>query len=339
MKAIVNTHYGGPEVTSITTLPDPVPAEGEVLVRVAAGALNPVDLRIRKGDFKSFMHRDFPFVAGSELSGEVIALGTGVTSFSIGDKVIARVGDGADQTGALAELVTLPASFCARAPSGVPLVDAAGLPLAGLTAEQVLDALGVKSGDRVLITAGAGGVGLFAIQLAKLRGAHVTTTASSAGDSLVRSAGADDVIDYKTTKLSEVAAKFDKIFDCAGGDTAAILDLVGVAAPDGKIISISGTPTPSMLSALDLPSWKHYLFAGALWLQSRTVRNAATAKNVTYDFMFMHIDGKQLQQLSDYVAAGKLHLHIDSHFKFASYKEAFARQESKRAKGKIIVEM
>lgn len=334
MQAIANSGYGGAEVTSIIELPVPTPAEGEVQIRVAGGGLNPVDLRLREGALKALLPLPLPFVVGNELSGEISALGAGVTSLAVGDKVIVRVSK-TGGTGAFSQYVVQPANLVARAPTNISLVDAAGLPLAGLTALQVLDKLGVKAGDKVLITAGAGGVGLLAIQLAKIRGAHVTTTASSAGEELVRSVGADVVVDYKTTKLADLDTKFTQVFDCAGGD---MTDVLAATADNGRVITIAGTPTPSMLDSFDLPSWKRYLVSGAIWLQSRSVRNAASARGIAYEFLFMRPDGPELQQLSDYVTAGKLRVVIDSTFKFADYADALARLESKRSKGKVVIE-
>jgi len=334
-KAIAYTAYGGPEVTQIIDVEIPTPAADEVLIKTAGGGLNPIDYRTRNGDVALLMPQTLPLIAGNELSGEVTALGEGVTNFAVGDNVIVRTGKGTEARGTLAQFVALPARIVAKAPTGIPLTEAAGIPLAGLTALQVLDYLDVKAGDNVLITAGAGGVGLFAIQLAKVRGAHVTTTASTAGEELVRSVGADRVIDYKTTKLADIGTKFDKVFDCAGGD---MVDVIAATADNGSLATIAGVPVPSMLAAFELPFWKSYLVSGVLWLKSRQVRNLTYERNIKYEFFWMRPDGADLQKLSDLVTEGKLRVIIDSSYKFDDFAQAFARLESKRSKGKVVIE-
>ncbi|KAK1922923.1 chaperonin 10-like protein [Papiliotrema laurentii] len=336
MRAVVFTRYGGPEVTQVSTsVPVPQPKKGEVQVRVAAGGLNPIDWHQRAGELKAIMPYKLPVVAGNEFSGEVSLLGEDVTGFAIGDKVICRVRQ--DQMGGLGEYVVMPASLLAKAPTSIPLTDAAGLPLAGLTALQSLDTLDVKAGDRILITGGAGGVGLFGIQLAKIRGAHVTTTASDEGKPYVLKAGADEVINYKTQKLSELSEKFTKVFDAAGGDEALVHEVIPATAEGGHIVSIAGAMTPGLFDSF-LPGWKAMLVNFGLGLKSRKVRNAAAARKVNYQYIFMRPDGTQLQHLANLIDEGKLVINIDSRFKVADYAKAYERLESGRSKGKIIIE-
>lgn len=335
MQAVAYTRYGGPEVTEIVSLPIPTPGAGEVLVRVAAGGLNPVDKHQRAGTFKAFMPFTFPAIAGNEFSGVVTALGDGVTRFAVGDPVICRVTK--TDMRALAEYTVMPADICAKAPTSVPLTEAAGLPLAGLTAEQCLDHLDVKAGDRVLVTGGAGGVGQFAIQLAKLRGAHVSTTASDAGKPYVLKAGADEVINYHTTKLVDLPEKFDKVLDAAGGDEALAHDVAPAVKEGGRIISIAGPPTPGCLDAF-LSWWMAPVINVLLWTKSRALVNAAAAHGVEYKYIFMVPDGDQLARLASLVDEGNLAVNIDSRFKMADFKQAFERLESGRSKGKIVIE-
>lgn len=335
MQAIAYKAYGGPEVTEILSLPIPTPNAGEVQVRVAAGGLNPVDKHQRSGTFKSIIPYTFPAVAGNEFSGVVTVLGDGVTKFAIGDKVVCRVKKTA--MGGLGEYTVMAADIVSKAPTSIPLVDAAGLPLAGLTAEQCLDALEVKAGDRLLVTGGAGGVGQYAIQLAKLRGAHVSTTASDAGKPYVLKAGADEVINYHTTKLVDLPEKFDKVLDAAGGDDALLNDVVPAVQKGGHIISVAGPPTPGCLDEY-LSWWMAPIINFAIWMKSRTLVNAAAALGVEYKYIFMTPDGVQLQHLVNLVDQGKLVVNIDSRFKMADYVQAFERLESGRSKGKIVVE-
>lgn len=220
-------------MTQICSFPIPLPKKGEVQVRVAASGLNPIDWHQRGGEFKYITPWTMPVIAGNEFSGTVAVIGDNVAKFAVGDRVVCRTTKSAME--GLGEYVVMPASLVAKAPTTVDLVGAAGLPLAGLTAQQALETL-VKAGDRILITGGAGGVGLFAIQLAKIRGAHVTTTASDAGKPYVLKAGADTVIDYRNQKLADLPEKFVKVFDVAGGEEALINDVIPAVAQGGHIV-------------------------------------------------------------------------------------------------------
>ncbi|GFZ48027.1 hypothetical protein JCM24511_05775 [Saitozyma sp. JCM 24511] len=336
MKAIANTAYGGPSVTKILDVPIPIPAPGEVLIRVTAGGLNPIDYVQREGVFKFVTPMTLPFIAGNELSGTITALGEGVTSFTVGERVIARVDKG--KLGALAEYSAVNATIVAKAPSSVSLRDGAGLPLAGLTALQVLDKLEIKTGDRLLVTGGAGGVGLFAIPLAKLRGAHVTTTASPAGEALVKKAGADVVINYKAQKLSDAGERFDKVFDLVGeGEGNGLSEVFAMTNPGGIVITVAGSPTPGALDSF-VSGWRRFVINALLGFKSRTTRNQAVAAGVRYEFLFMRPDGPQLQQLADMVDSGELEIVVDSTFGLEDYAEAFERLESRRSKGKVLIE-
>lgn len=337
MQGVAYTRYGGPEVTEIATVPTPTPAAGQVLVRVAAGGLNPVDAIQRSGQFKMIMPYTFPVVAGNEFSGTVTQLGDGVTNFAVGDNVYARVGK--TELGGLGQYIAIDAKLVARAPTTISLPHAAGIPLAGLTAEQALEKLDVKEGDNVLITAGAGGVGLLAIQLAKIRGATVTTTASPAGEVLVRRVGADEVVNYKTTKLASLGRVFDKVFDCAGPDDAeALADVFAATKEGGSVVTIAGPPTPGLFSDYTA-GIKGWIINTVIGWKSRTTINNAHAAGVSYEFMFMRPDGKGLEKLAGFVDEGKLEVIIDSRYPMADFAKAFERLESKRSKGKVIIEI
>lgn len=188
MQAYVMTRYGDASAMELRDVPEPAPSSGEVLIRVRAAGLNPVDFKIREGKMRLLKRLDLPMVAGSELSGAVEAIGDGVTRFAVGDRVFARVDK--DKLGAYAPYAVVDEALVAKMPTSLDFADAAGLPLAGLTALQALrDELAVKAGDRVFISGGAGGVGTLAIQLAAWLGATVATTASPRGEELVRSSG------------------------------------------------------------------------------------------------------------------------------------------------------
>jgi alcohol dehydrogenase len=334
MRAIVYNGYGGPEMTTLTDRPAPRPAAGEVLIRVGAAGLNPVDVHQRDGAFRSVVRYTFPKIAGNELSGIVHDVGEGVTAFTVGDRVYARV----DKLllGAFAEEAAVAERFVAGAPRTLSLIEAAAVPLAGLTALQGLGPahLAVARGDRMLITGGAGGVGLFAIQLAKHVGAHVTTTASAEGEAVVRRFGADEVIDYRARSISSGPERFDKVFDLVGGTT--LDDLVGSVEHGGSILSIAGPLTSGSLDD-QVRGIKRLVINAALRGRSRGIRRRARAARVDYRYFFMHPDGDGLTELAGLIDAGVLKVEIDSSFSLDRFAGAFARVESRRAKGKVLL--
>src|ERR1700692_1262471 len=218
MRAYVLKHYGGAEGSRLMDVPAPAPGPRDILVDVRASGLNPVDFKFRQGKLRAILRPKLPFVLGNELAGQVIATGGDVKRFRAGDRVFARVAK--DRAGAFAEQACVDEDDAAHMPRNLDFTAAAAVSLAGLTALQALrDELGVKPGQRVFISGGAGGVGTFAIQIAKWLGAHVTTTASKRGEALVRSLGADEVIDYTTDDLSRIGKEFDAGLDLIGGET------------------------------------------------------------------------------------------------------------------------
>src|ERR1700734_4112523 len=208
MRAYVLKHYGGPDGAHLLDVPAPVPGPRDILVEVRAAGLNPVDFKFRQGKLRAIHRPKLPFVLGNELAGEVISVGRDVKRFRVGDRVFARVAR--DRGGAFAERACVDEDLAAHTPANLDFTAAAAVPLAGLTALQALrDELAVQAGQSVFISGGAGGVGTFAIQIAKWLGAHVTTTASKRGEALVRSLGCDEVIDYTTQDISKAGGRFD----------------------------------------------------------------------------------------------------------------------------------
>lgn len=333
MRALIYESYGGPDKLSVRDdLPEPRPAAGAIRIRTRAAGLNPVDALQREGTFRALDPYQFPIIGGNELSGVVESVGPDTSRFTPGDQVIAKT-----DIGAFAEVVSVDETSVAAAPTTVPLVDAAGLPLAGLTAQQAFapDHLDLQAGDRLLITGGAGGVGLLAIQLAKLRGAEVTTTASERGSELVRSMGADHVIDYHKYSVADGKARFDKVLDLVGGDEQ--LDLFDAIKPGGRVVTLAGPPTPGSLSAVTRPSRKP-LAAAVSRLRSCRVRRMAKRAKTQFEFFLMHPDGAGLAELVSLIDDGKLILPIDSRYPLHQYKDAFERLESRRSKGKVVLE-
>src|ERR1700739_2888676 len=241
MRAYVLKHYGGPEGSLLMDVPAPAPGPRDILVSVHAAGLNPVDFKFRQGKLRAIHRPRLPFVLGNELAGEVIAVGSDVKRFRVGDGVFAR--GAKERAGAFAEQACVDEDHAAHMPRNLDFAAAAAVPLAGLTALQALrDELGVKPGQKVFISGGAGGVGTFAIQIAKWLGAQVTTTASKRGEALVRSLGADEVIDYAARDISSVDGKFDAGFDLIGGRT--LEQMFEIMRPGTKVVSIAALPEP-----------------------------------------------------------------------------------------------
>jgi NADPH:quinone reductase-like Zn-dependent oxidoreductase len=333
MRAYVLKHYGGPEGSQLMDVPAPSMGPRDILVGVRAAGLNPVDFKFRQGKLRAILRPKLPFVLGNELAGEVIAVGSDVTRFRVGDRVFARVAK--DRAGAFAEQACVDEDHAAPMPRDVDFTAAAAVPLAGLTALQALrDELGVRPGQKVFISGGAGGVGTFAIQIAKWLGAHVTTTASKRGEALVRSLGCDEVIDYTAQDISEAGGGFDAGFDLVGGKT--LEQMFEIMRPGTRIVSIAAVPEPQ--TAINDLGGRRALSA-VFWIMSYRIRSRARRAGISYRYLFMHPSGRDLAQLSELIEQGKLKVIVDKTYPFARISEALAYVESGRAKGKVVVRM
>ena len=333
MRAFVLTRYGGPDATELRDVPVPRPGAGEILIRVRAAGLNPVDYKTRQGQLRVIRRYPLPAVMGNELAGTVEEVGAGVTRFSAGDRVMARVDK--DKLGAFAELASLREELVAKIPAALDFPTAAGLPLAGLTALQGLrDELHLAPGKRVFVSGGAGGVGTFALQIAKWLGASVATTASPRGEALVRRLGADLVIDYTKQRFEDELRDYDGAMDLVGGET---LDRsFAVVKPGGTVVSVAGLPEPET-ARKDLG--RGAALAALFWLASLRIRLRAKKHGVRYRYLFMHPSGAELAELGALVDEGKLEVVVDRVFPFDQIAAAFAYLEQGRAKGKVVVTM
>jgi alcohol dehydrogenase len=333
MQAFVLSGYGGPERTALAPMPVPAPRAGELLVRVHAAGLNPVDFKTRAGALKVVRDYPLPIVLGNELAGVVEATGAGVTRFAAGDRVYARVDK--DVMGAFAEFAVVQEAHAAPMPATLGFAAATAVPLAALTALQALrDELQLRAGQRVFIPGGAGGVGTFAIQLAKHLGAQVATTASPRGEALVRRLGADIVIDYTRERFEETLSGYDGAFDLVGGDT--LQRTFGVVKPGGRVVSIAGVPEPET-ARRDLGRGAG--LAALFWAISLPTRMRAARHGVRYRFLFMHPSGDDLAWLAARIDAGELEVVVDRVFPFAQASEAMAYLEAGHAKGKVVLSM
>jgi alcohol dehydrogenase len=331
MRAYVLTRYGGPEAAELREVPVPEADQGCVRIRVHAAGLNPVDFKTRDGQLRVIRRYPLPIALGNDLAGTVEACGPGVTRFAVGDRVYARVDK--DEMGALAEYACVHEALVARMPATLDFDAAGGAPLAALTALQALrDELRVAPGQRIFIPGGAGGVGTFAVQLAKIFGAEVATTASPRGEALVRRLGADVVVDYTRQRFEDQLREYDGAFDLIGGDTLA--RSFAVVKRGGLVVSIAGLPEPET-ARKDLGRGPG--LAALFWLLSLGTRLAARRRGVRYRYLFMHPSGEDLAELARLIDAGRLEVVVDRVFPFAQVAEAVAYLESGRAKGKVVV--
>ncbi|WP_444941816.1 NADP-dependent oxidoreductase [Microbulbifer sp. ZKSA004] len=331
MKALKMTRYGDIDSSlEFQSAEVPTPKAGEVLLRVHAASVNPVDNMMLRGELKSVRKEVFPVGIGRDVSGEVVAVGNDVAGYSVGDLVFSRVGE--DHVGTIAEYLTVSVSHLAAKPKNLSHSEAAGIPLVGLTSYQsLIKVAGLKSGEKVLIHAGSGGVGSMAIQLAKSVGAYVVTTTSSANVEWVKALGADLVIDYKKDDYRQLLSDMDVVFDTLGGQYA--LDAFQVLKTGGRVVSVKGALDPQTAEELGL-GW---LLRKLVALKSRNLMKAAKGKSALYRMVIMEANGGQLSELGDLYRQKILSPVIDKIYSLEQGKEAFSYLASGRAKGKVIV--
>ena len=330
MKAFVVDKYHKKGALRLADMPDPQIGANEVLVRVEATAINLLDSKIRDGEFKLFLPYRPPFILGHDLAGTVVNVGANVRQFKAGDEIYARPRD--HRAGSFAELIAVDAADLALKPVSLSMLQAASIPLVGLTAWQALVEVGeVKPGQKVFIQAGSGGVGTFAIQLAKHLGATVATTTSAANTDLVKSLGADVVVDYKTQDFEEELSGYDLVLNSQ--DAKTLVKSLNVLKPGGKLISISGPPDVPFARSLRLNLFLRFVM-GVL---SRGILKKAKSRGVDYSFLFMRAEGQQLREIAKLIDAGAIRPIVDKVFPFAQTPEALAYVETGRAKGKVVV--
>lgn len=332
MKAFVVDKYGKDGLHA-ADLPDPTVAPGDVLVRVSAASINPLDKMTRDGEFKRLIKRKTPFVLGHDVAGVVTEVGTDVRDFRVGDEVYARPRD--LRAGTFAELIAIDQDDVALKPESLTLEEAAAVPLVALAAWQILvERAHLQPGQKVLVHAGAGGLGSTVIQLAKHLGATVATTASPATLDVVRDLGADVVIDYTSQDFAEELSGYDLVVDSLGGRN--LEKSLTVLKPHGLAIGVAGPPDAGFAKQLGAPA-----ILGVVMNQlSRKIRRQAKALGVRYEFLFMHASGSQLRELGALYDAGELRPVIDRTFAFDETIKAMAYVEDGRTTaGKVVVTM
>ncbi|MEU2282715.1 NADP-dependent oxidoreductase [Streptomyces sp. NPDC013178] len=333
MKAIMVERYGDTAGVRAAEVPQPPVGADDVLVRIHAASVNPLDLKIRDGDFKLILPYRVPFILGNDLAGTVVEVGAAVTRFAVGDDVYARPDK--DRIGTFAELIAVHQDDVALKPATLTMEEAASLPLVALTAWQALvERAHVRPGQKVLIHAGSGGVGTIAIQLARHLGADVATTVGTANIDLVKSLGAHVVVDYKEQAFETVLHDYDVVLDPLGGQT--LEKSLQVLKPGGKVISIAGPPDAAFARELGANPILRTVMAAL----SFGTRRRARRRHVTYEFLFMKANGDQLRELTALVDAGHIRPVVDRVFPFESTREALEYLGKGRAKaGKVVVAM
>src|SRR5947207_1537657 len=332
MKALILKRYGRFDQIVLTDIPRPTIKPDELLVQVHAAGLNPIDYMIAKGTFKPILKFQLPVTMGSDLAGVVMEVGSRVTRFKPGDAVFASIfGLGA---GALAEFAVVPQNAAALKPANLDYVQAASIPMVGLTSWQALkERAKLKPGQKVFIPAGSGGIGTFAIQLAKHLGAKVGTTTSTGNVELVKSLGADEVIDYKQQEFEKVLRDYDAVLGAVRGD--AIKKSLRILKPRSIVVSLVGPPDAAFARARGMNFFMRFVFG----LLSRKIIRHARKRGVEYSFLFVHPDGRQLAEIGELLKAERIRPVIDKVFPFEQAKEALAYLEKGRAKGKVVVQM
>jgi NADPH:quinone reductase-like Zn-dependent oxidoreductase len=332
MKAFVVEKYGNKAALRLAEVPMPDLRDDDVLVEIHAAGVNLLDAKIRDGEFKPILRYRPPFILGHDVAGVVARVGSKVRKFKPGDEIYARPRDG--RIGTFAEFVAVNEADMALKPKNLSMEEAASIPLVGLTAWQVLiEKANLRKGQKVFIQAGSGGVGTFAIQLAKHLGATVATTASAENAELVRSLGADIVVNYRKDDFENVLKGYDVVLNSQ--DAKTLEKSLRVLKPGGKLISISGPPDPEFAQKQGL----NMVLKLVMRALSRSIRKSAERSGVEYSFLFMWAQGDQLSKVTRLVESGTIQPVIDRIFSFEETNEALAFVQKGRAKGKVVVKV
>jgi len=332
MRAFILTGYGGvSDNVRLMEIPDPVAGPGEVLIEIHAAGLNPIDFKIVRGDLKRISRYKLPRPIGFDASGIVKSVGAGATRFKPGDAVYVRASR--DTIGTFAEQIALPEKFVALKPATISHAEAASLPLVGLTTLQGFAQAGARGGQRILIHAGSGGIGTFAVQYARYLGLHVTTTTSSKNVDFVKSLGADRVIAYDRENYLEQNGDYDIVYDTLGG--AFTVDAFKVVKRGGVVISLSGPPDRDF-ARRENAGW---VVRVAVWLMGRKVYAARAKAGAAYCWFFTEENGDQLHDIATLVDSGAIKPVIDREFAFEQLPAALSYLEGGRARGKVVLKV
>ncbi|MGP9843682.1 NADP-dependent oxidoreductase [Brachybacterium sp. 107] len=311
-------------------VPEPAVGARDVLIEVAAAGVNQLDEKIRMGEFTAILPYKTPLVLGHDVAGTVVRTGAQVQGFTPGDQVFARPRD--HRIGTFAERIAVDQADVAPAPTSITPLEAASLPLVALTAWQALVIRGnVQPGQRVLLHAGAGGVGSIMIQLAKHLGAHVATTASGKNADFVRDLGADVVVDYRTQDFEKELSGYDLVLDSLGGEN--LEKSLRVLRPGGTAIGISGPPDPVFAKKAGLSPVVRLAVAGL----SAKIRPQAKKLGVTYEFLLMQASSEQLRTIAALVDDGTLRPVVGRTYSFDETPQALESLAKGGSRGKTVI--
>ncbi len=332
MKAYTINRYSKEDKLQLAEVPKPIAKENEVLIQIHAAGINQLDAKLKSGEFKAFMPYKFPLILGHDVSGTVVSVGSKVNQFKTGDEVIARPAD--FRIGTFAEFIAVHEGDVALKPKNSSFEEAAFIPLVSLTVWQAfVEKAKLRKGQKVFIQAGSGGVGTIAIQLAKHLGAFVATTTSADNFELVKSLGADVVIDYKTQDFETILKDYDLVLNSQ--DAKTLEKSLRILKPGGQVISISGPPDTAFAKEVGLNA----LLKTVIFFLSRKVRRQAKKLGVNYSFLIMRANGKQLSEIGKLIETGAIRPVVDKVFPFELMNDAIAYVSSGRAKGKVIVQI
>ena len=332
MKALQIKGYGDIKSNLVfNEIEKPIISDNQVLIEIRAAGLNPIDYKIVEGLMKSVRKLTFPAPIGFDVAGIVVEKGKQVHHLKIGDAVFSRVSS--DAPGTFAEFIAVDSSIVSLKPNNLNFIEAASLPLVGLTTIQAFNKVNLKEGDKVLIHAGSGGIGTFAIQYAKSKGAYVFTTTSTKNVPWVNELGADRVIDYKSEKYQDIVKNIDIVYDTLGGNYS--VDAFNVIRKGGKVVSIAGEIDGETARELNLNSIIRFLLA----LKRRKITKQVKAKSAYYKMVLMQPNGKQLNEIKKLSESLSIKPIIDKTYSFSEIIDAFLYQKSGRVKGKVVVEI
>ena len=332
MKAFTLSRYSKTDALQQEDMPVPVVLDNDVLVEIHAASVNLLDSKIKSGEFKLLLPYKFPLILGHDVAGVVVKVGANARRFKVGDAVYARPAD--FRVGAFAEFIAIHENDVARKPSNISMEAAASIPLVGLTAWQALvEKARLQKGQKVFIQAGSGGVGTFAIQLAKHLGATIATTASAANADWLKGLGADVVVDYKSQDFETLLHDYDVVLNSQ--DTKTLHKSLSTLKAGGQLISISGPPDAQFASEAGLP----WFLKGVMRLLSYKIRKEAKQHDVDYAFLFMKAQGMQLEKITELIESGAIAPIVDKIFPFDQTNQALAYVESGRTRGKVIIKV
>jgi NADPH:quinone reductase-like Zn-dependent oxidoreductase len=332
MKAFIVKKYGKKEKLEFLDVAEPTLAQDEVLIQVYAAGVNVIDLKIRDGDFKRILPHKTPFTLGYDVAGIIMQIGNNVTKFKVGDEVYSS--PRSNRAGTFAELVAVNQVDIALKPKNLSMEEAASIPLVGLTAWQVLvERTNVKKGQKVFIQAGSGGVGTFAIQLAKHLGAYIATTTSVDNFEMVKKLGADVIIDYRKDDFETILKEYDVVLNSQNEET--LQKSLRILKKGGSAISITGPADVDFAKVIKA----NFIVQMVIYFMSRKIQNLAKKLDVRYSFLFMRANGQQLSQIAKLIESGVIKPVIDKVFPFEQTNEALGYVGAGRSKGKVVIKV